>query len=135
MRGKRTRILVVLLGVTLAAAIGWWGTDYWRHGRFIQSTDDAYLKADYTIVAPKVPGYITEVLVQDNQQVKAGQRLARIDDRDYAAALDQVKAEVDAAVGDIRSMQAQITMQASLVEQATSSCSRTWCAPSARRWS
>jgi membrane fusion protein, multidrug efflux system len=118
MRGKRTRILVALLGLALAAAIGWWGTDYWRHGRFIQSTDDAYLKADYTIVAPKVSGYIAEVLVQDNQQVKAGQVLARIDDRDYAAALDQAKAEVDAAAGDIRSMQAQITMQAALVEQA-----------------
>src|SRR5262245_55394224 len=118
MRGKRTPILVALLGLALAAAIGWWGMDYWRHGRFIQSTDDAYLKADYTIVAPKVSGYIAEVLVQDNQPVKAGQVLARIDERDYAAALDQAKAEVDAAAGDIRSMEAQITMQAALVEQA-----------------
>src|SRR6516162_5053099 len=94
MRGKITRILIGLAGLALAAAIGWWGTDYWRYGRFLQSTDDAYLKADYTIVAPKVSGYIAEVLVQDNQPVKAGQVLARIDARDYAAALAQAKADV-----------------------------------------
>jgi len=118
MRDKITRILIGLAGLALAAAIGWWGTDYWRYGRFLQSTDDAYLKADYTIIAPKVSGYIAEVLVQDNQPVKAGQVLARIDARDYAAALAQAKADVDAAAGDIRSMEAQIAAQSALVEQA-----------------
>ncbi len=118
MRRRLTRILAGLIGLGLAAAAGWWGVDYWRHGRFMESTDDAYLQADYTIVAPKVPSYVAEVLVEDNQPVRAGQVLARIDPRDYVAARDQAKADVDAALTDIRSLEAQIEMQGSLVEQA-----------------
>ena len=51
-------------------------------------TDDAYVQADNTLIAPRVSGYISEVLVADNQAVKAGQVLARIDDRDYQTALE-----------------------------------------------
>ncbi|MFS2127867.1 biotin/lipoyl-binding protein, partial [Pseudomonas sp. Pseusp97] len=62
-----------------------------------QSTDDAYIHADFTLVAPKVAGFIEEVLVEDNQSVKAGQVLARIDARDYRAALEAAEADVLAA--------------------------------------
>ena len=64
------------LGLALVAALGFAGGrgyDYWKVGRFLQSTDDAYVQADYTTVAPKVSGYIAEVLVSDNEPVKAGQ--------------------------------------------------------------
>jgi membrane fusion protein, multidrug efflux system len=61
-----------------------YGWHYWREGRFLEATDDAYLQADYTTIAPKVSGYIAEVLVQDNQPVAAGRVLARIDDRDFS---------------------------------------------------
>ncbi|WP_163364827.1 biotin/lipoyl-binding protein, partial [Escherichia coli] len=70
---------------------------YWTVGRFQESTDDAYVKADSTIVAPKVSGYVREVLVADNQPVRANQPLAKIDDRDYVVALEQAKADVAAA--------------------------------------
>ena len=63
----------------LIAAGGYYGHDYWTVGRFHVSTDDAYVKADYTTVAPKVAGYVRQVLVNDNDVVKAGQVLARID--------------------------------------------------------
>ena len=76
------------LGVAGAADFG---HHYWTAGRYLESTDDAYVKADSTIIAPKVSGYIAEVLVGDNQPVKAGQVLARIDDRDFRAALDQAQ--------------------------------------------
>jgi membrane fusion protein, multidrug efflux system len=61
------------------------------------STDDAYVQADSTIVASRVSGYVAEVLIQDDQLVKSGQVLAHIDDRDFHAALDQTRAEVQAS--------------------------------------
>ena len=82
--------------VAVLAGASWYGWDYWTVGRFLVSTDDAYVKADNTTIAPKVSGY-PEVLVGDNQRVKAGQVLARIDDRDFRVALDQAKADVAAA--------------------------------------
>src|SRR3984957_8432091 len=80
-------------GAVLAGA-AWAGFDYWTVGRYLVSTDDAYVQADNTTIAPKVSGYLHEVLVRDNEPVKAGQVLARIDDRDFKAALDKAKAAV-----------------------------------------
>jgi membrane fusion protein, multidrug efflux system len=93
---RRSMRLVLTLGIALLliAAAAAYGSYYWVTGRFLESTDDAYVQADSTIVAPKVPGYLSEVLVEDNQPVKAAQPLARIDDRDYVASLDQAKADV-----------------------------------------
>ncbi len=58
-----------------------------------ETTNDAYVVADFTLVAPRIPGQISEVLVEDNQQVKAGQLLVRIDDRDFKAALMSAEAD------------------------------------------
>ncbi|TBC77410.1 HlyD family secretion protein [Rhizobium ruizarguesonis] len=113
---KRAVIAAVLLaGVAFAGDFGY---RYWTVGRFIESTDDAYVKADYTTVAPKVAGYISQVLVNDNDAVKAGQVLARIDDRDFQAALSQAKADVKAAEAAITNIDAQISLQQSVIEQA-----------------
>ena len=75
------------------------------------------MKADSTIIAPKVSGYIAEVAVSDNQPVKAGQLLARIDDRDFRTALNQAKADVAAAEAAIRNLDAQIELQQPLIQQ------------------
>lgn len=83
-----------------------------------QSTDDAYVRADATIVAPRVPGQIVTLLVDDNQPVKAGQLLARIDDRDYRAALDSAEADVAIARADIANFDAEIARHPALVAQA-----------------
>lgn len=66
-------------------------------GRFEETTNNAYLRADITSLAPKVAGYVVEVPVEDNQQVKAGEVLFRIDDRDYKARLAQADANIAAA--------------------------------------
>jgi membrane fusion protein, multidrug efflux system len=108
--------LVVALSVAGAADFGY---GYLTTGRYLQSTDDAYVKADSTIVSPKVSGYLAEVLVADNQAVKAGQLLARIDDRDFKTALDQAHADVDAAEAAIHNLDAQIALQHPLIEQGT----------------
>ena len=78
-------------------AATWYGWDYWTVGQYLVSTDDAYVKADNTTIAPKVSGYLHQVVVGDNERVKVGQVLARIDDRDFKVALDQAKADVAAA--------------------------------------
>jgi len=113
---KRKILTVVLLGGAALAAV--WGVRYWTVGRFLVGTDDAYVKADYTAVAPKVSGYISQVLVADNQPVHAGQVLARIDDRDFRAALAQAQADLAAAEAAVRNTDAQIAMQRPIVEQA-----------------
>ncbi|AGS21039.1 EmrA family multidrug resistance transporter protein [Rhizobium etli] len=113
---KRAVIAAALLAG--AAFAGDFGYRYWTVGRFIESTDDAYVKADYTAVAPKVAGYIKQVLVNDNDQVKSGQVLARIDDRDFQAALSQARADVKAAEAAITNIDAQIALQQSVIEQA-----------------
>ncbi len=100
------------------AAAGQYGTEYWRTGRFMVSTDDAYVEADNTLIAPRVSGYISQVLVTDNQPVKAGQVLARIDDSDFQTALRQAIADRDTAQAEIRSIDAQLNLQTSIIEQA-----------------
>ena len=106
--------------ILAAAAAGQLGWHYWTVERFHESTDDAYVKADTTVVAPKVSGYLREVLVADNQPVKAGQPLARIDDRDYAVAVEQAKADVAAAQADIDNVQASLDQQQAVIAQARS---------------
>jgi membrane fusion protein (multidrug efflux system) len=101
----------------LAAGVHY-GMEYWQTGRFLVSTDDAYVQADNTLIAPRVSGYISEVPVTDNQPVKAGQVLARIDDQDFQTALHQAIADRETAESEIRSINAQLTLQNSTIEQA-----------------
>ena len=108
--------LAAVLGV---AAVGDFSYDYLTTGRYLEATDDAYVKADSTIIAPRVSGYIAKVLVTDNQPVKAGQLLAEIDDRDYRAALNQARADVDAADASVRNLDAQIALQHPIIDQET----------------
>ena len=110
----------LLTGAALAMLAGtaWYGWDYWTVGRFQVSTDDAYVKADNTTVAPKVSGYLYRVLVGDNERIMAGQILAQIDDRDFKVALDQAKADVAAARAAIASKQAQLEVQQAVINAA-----------------
>jgi membrane fusion protein (multidrug efflux system) len=117
---RRSRRLVPTLGIALLliAAAAAYGSYYWVVGRFLESTDDAYVQADSTIIAPKVSGYLSEVLVEDNQPVKAAQPLAKIDDRDYVASLDQAKADVATAQADIENVTAALQQQQAVIAQA-----------------
>jgi membrane fusion protein (multidrug efflux system) len=106
----------VALGI---GATGDFGYGYLTTGQYLETTNDAYVKADSTIIAPKVSGYIAKVLVADNQQVKAGQLLARIDDRDFQTALNQANADVAGSQAAVRNLDAQIALQPPLIEQGT----------------
>ena len=116
--GGFRRLLMATAAVAVLAGASWYGWDYWTVGRFLVSTDDAYVKADNTTVAPKVSGYLHEVLVGDNERVRGGQVLARIDDRDFKVALDQAKADVAAAEATIASKQAQLDVQHAVIAAA-----------------
>ncbi|AZO36421.1 MAG: HlyD family efflux transporter periplasmic adaptor subunit [Mesorhizobium sp.] len=119
---SRKRLLrnLLLAGAAVAVLAGAadFGWQYWTVGRFEVSTDDAYVKADNTTIAPRISGYIAAVLVDDNQPVTAGQVLARIDDRDFKVNLEQARAEVGAAKANIANKQAAIVAQQSAIEAA-----------------
>lgn len=116
----RSRRPLVLWGVggILVLTAGIWAVRWWTVGRFIQSTDDAYLKADSMTVAPKVSGYVAEVRVVDNQTVTAGQELVKLDAREYQAALEQANATIAAAKADIARSQAELQLQQAGIAEA-----------------
>ena len=114
---RRAALVLALLAGT--ATIVYYGHDYWTNGRYLETTDDAYVKADSTIIAPKVSGYIAQVLVGDNEKVRAGQTLAKIDERDFKAALGQARADVAAAEASVRNLDAQLELQQPIIEQST----------------
>src|SRR5262245_5603470 len=109
---------LLMVGASVLALMGgaYFGWNYWTVGRFHVSTDDAYVKADTTTIAPKVSGYIGEELVGDNEEVKAAQVLARIDDRDFRVAVDQAKADVQAAKAAIANKEASLSAQQSVID-------------------
>ena len=105
------RLLLAGAGLVVLGGAVYFGRDYWLVGRFHVSTNDAYVQADTITIAPKVPGYLVQVLVGDNEAVTTGQVLARVDARDYTVALDQARADVAAAEATIASKQAAIEAQ------------------------
>jgi membrane fusion protein, multidrug efflux system len=107
----RRRPVVSAIGALLLAAALGAGYLYVDQAGHFQSTDDAFIAARQSTIAPKVSGYITAVPVTDNQHVKAGDVIARIDDRDYRTALDQTQAQVAAAKASIENIDAQLDVQ------------------------
>jgi membrane fusion protein (multidrug efflux system) len=110
----------VLAGAALAivgAGAAWYGYDWWTEGRFFETTDDAYVGGNVTPVAPHVSGFVAAVLVTDNQLVKAGQVLIRLDQRDYRAALDHAEAVVAARAATQDGLRAQYVLQQSTIRQ------------------
>ena len=100
--------------LSLAAYAYHWAT----FGRFIESTDDAYVGGDITVIAPKVAGFIERVGVTDNQSVKAGDLLVKLDDKDYRAALDRAQANADAQQATLVNLDATRHLQDAVIEQA-----------------
>lgn len=83
-----------------------------------QSTNDAYIKADMTIVAPQVSGRIVDVAVEDNQVVRRGDLLATIDNREFTLAVQSARAQVDAAAAGVRGLETSLVLQQSIIQQA-----------------
>jgi membrane fusion protein, multidrug efflux system len=106
--------LLLILGAVLLAVAGWG----WARSTGETSTDNAYIRGDATSLAPKISGYVTAVAVTDNQAVRAGDVLFRIDDRDYRARLAQAVANLGAAQARLNNVDADIRLQHALIRQA-----------------
>ncbi len=108
-----------LAGAALALLAGgaWFAHNWWINGRFIETTDDAYIGGNLTSIAPHVAGFIESIPVADYQLVQAGQVLLRLDRRDYQAALDHAKAVVAGAAAKLDSLRAQLAQQQSTIQQ------------------
>lgn len=113
---RRSFVLPVVVLAFLAGA-GWYGYDWWTNGRFMVSTDDAYIEGDIATISPKVTGYVAKVNVVANQEVKAGDVLATLDNGDYQNALDQANAQIETEQLSLSRIDAQIEgAKASLVQ-------------------
>ncbi|MBI3144148.1 MAG: HlyD family secretion protein [Pseudogulbenkiania sp.] len=113
---KRKWALLALSVVVIGSA--GYGYRWWTEGRFLQETDDAYVGADVTVIGPKVAGYVAQVAVQDNQAVHAGDVLARLDDRDYRAALAKAEGQVAAQQALLANLDATRELQQAVIGQA-----------------
>jgi membrane fusion protein (multidrug efflux system) len=114
------RIPWMLLAIITVLAVLALAASYWFFvGRFVETTDDAYVGGDVTVMSPKVNGFVKDVLVHDNQFVHANQVLIRLDARDYDARLAQASAEVESAQAAVTELQAKKSLQlATINEQA-----------------
>lgn len=108
LKNPRVRWTLAIIGVVVLVALLAWFAYWLLVGRYMQETNNAYLQADSVAVAPRVNGYVTAVLVQDNQWVKAGQPLLQIDERTYRATLDQAEAVVAVRQSDIAAAEAAL---------------------------
>ena len=126
-RIRLSRRQLGIVGGALLAGLGvaWYGTDWWTVGRFIDSTDDAYVGGDVTVIAPKVAGFIAEVAVSDNQEVHAGDLMVRLDDRDYRAALAKAVAGVAGQQATLANLDAARRLQEAVIAQAQAELSAT----------
>ncbi|MER8816356.1 HlyD family secretion protein [Mesorhizobium sp. M0965] len=125
-------MLLPIIGLALLGAGAWYGYDYWTDGRFMITTDDAYVQADTAFISPKISGYVDQVKVTENQQVKAGDPLLIVDDGDYKIAvaqaeaqiatlsktLDRIDAQTEAARASLKQAQAQKTADQAAADNA-----------------
>ncbi|MGE5147617.1 MAG: biotin/lipoyl-binding protein, partial [Candidatus Eiseniibacteriota bacterium] len=93
------------LVVAAAAGGGWY---WWAVARHLESTDDAYVASDISVISPKVEGYVRDVKVGDNQQVRAGDVLVAIDDRDFVAKVAQAEATVEAEQATVATIDSKL---------------------------
>jgi membrane fusion protein, multidrug efflux system len=120
---KRLGLIAAVLGFLTAGA--WYGYTWWTLGRFMETTDDAYVGGEVTTIASKVAGFIDIIAVTDNQEIKAGDLLVKLDDRDYRAQLARAEANVVAQEAAIANREAARRLQTAMVEQASAEIAAT----------
>jgi len=112
------KALLLIVPAILIALGAWGGWRWWHDWRFLQSTDDAYVQSDISMISPKIEGYIKEVQVQDNQPVAAGDVLFVIEDRDFAAKVAQAEAAVATEEAAVDTFDSRLDLQRAIIEQA-----------------
>lgn len=113
----RRRIWSGALAVVVALAAAGAAVRWWLDHRYIETTDDAYVAGEIVRVSPRIAGYVSEVAATDNQRVRAGDVLVRIDPRDHRARFERATADVAAAVAAIADIEANRRLQDAVTEQ------------------
>jgi membrane fusion protein (multidrug efflux system) len=115
--GRKTLAFAGLALAIVAGGIGY-GRYWWTEGRFAESTDDAYVGGNVTAVSPHVAGFVAQIPVRDNQYVRAGELLIRLDERDFRAAADRAQAIVAERRAALAGLDAKEALQQTRVRQA-----------------
>jgi len=116
---RRSHRLVLLASVAAVAIAvgGWYGVQWWINGRYVVTTDDAYVRAHNTTLASKISGYVASIPVEDNAQIRAGDVIATIDDGDYRLAVDAAREKVSTQQATVDRFAPQIAAQQASIEQ------------------
>lgn len=117
-RKKRRGLILPIILLAIVGAGGWYGYHYWIDGRFMISTDDAYIQGDIATISPKVSGYVETVNVVANQRVSKGDALITLDAGDYRIAVEQAKAQINSANLSLTRIDAQIVGAEAALKQA-----------------
>ncbi|KMK64840.1 HlyD family secretion protein [Puniceibacterium sp. IMCC21224] len=117
-KGNRKKVILGLIALVVLGIGGWQGEQYWTTGRFMETTDDAYVAANVTLVSSRVQGYVAAVEVGSNDHVSAGDVLVRLDDGDYRNALATSQSRFDTAGETLARIDAQIAAARAGVTQA-----------------
>jgi membrane fusion protein, multidrug efflux system len=120
--GWRVAVFIVAAAILIIVTTRW---NRWQGAPGWQTTDDAYLQADETPIAAKVPGYVRSMPVQDFDRVRAGQLVAQVVDDDYRATVAQAQASVAAAQAQVGALKAQQALQGANVAAARAVLSAT----------
>ena len=118
---KRRSLRPLIFGAAALVIVGYgvsWAYEWWTHGRFIVSTDDAYVGAPISTISTRVSGHIVEVAVSNNQAVHAGDLLVKIDDGDYRLAVESAGERIDTQTASLSRVDKQIAQQSAVIDQA-----------------
>jgi membrane fusion protein (multidrug efflux system) len=102
---KRSKVFLIIL-IAMVIAGGWFGISKYTYAQHHEDTDDAQVQADISPVIPRVPGYVKEVRVKDNQSVHKGDTLLVLDDRDYKLKVEQAEAALGTAKSNVHAARA-----------------------------
>ncbi len=116
-KGTRKIVFMGVLAV-LALAMGAYGVHWFLVGRFHVSTDDAYVRANNTILGARVSGHVAAIFPRDNAVVHAGDVIFKIDDGDYRIAVDGARTKIETQAATIERLGRQVTAQEGAAEQA-----------------
>ncbi len=113
-----TALAISALSLAVLGIGGYWIADWWTSGRYTESTNNAYIRADITTASSRVEGYVDDVLVEDNQVVKAGDLLVRMQQDAFQARLAQGRADLAKAIAAVETVASRLGLQNNLIDEA-----------------
>lgn len=117
-KAGRKRLVFLAVALAALAGAGTWGYGYWTDGRFMITTDDAYIQTDIGLISAKIQGYVEKIDVVENQRVAKGDVIASLDGGDYRIALETAKSRVGTQAATLNRIKMQTVAAEAAVGQA-----------------